>query len=168
VGELYSALPRGATLHVKAPEIPGDQYKLSVESPIFAAEHPALIARVLLALDQAVRRPPPDGAHVRVRLPPVALHWQAAAPALHALRMGVVTAELYTGSLNDGDGTLYLSVDVREGSIRGRTERACPSCVLESFAGQTADLSPGARGHSDLQSVATAEGAREKGSERAL
>ena len=150
VGELFSALPRGAKLKVKAPEIPGDQYELRLTTPLFAPEHPTLVARILLALDEAVRRPPPAGSRSQARLPPVALHWQAAAPAIQALRMGAATAELYTGSFDGSSGTLYLSVDIREGSIRGWTERAAPGCILEPFAGQSAELSPGARGHSPL------------------
>ena len=56
VRETLGALPRGACLRLKAPEIPGDSYKASLTTPFGAPEQAALVARALLTLDEALRR----------------------------------------------------------------------------------------------------------------
>jgi hypothetical protein len=55
VYEIMAPLPHQARLSVKAPQIPGDNYELALESPLTSPEQPGIVARVLVTLDQAVR-----------------------------------------------------------------------------------------------------------------
>jgi predicted secreted protein len=49
-------LPRSARLSFKAPEIADDSNKMRLTTPFTAPDQAALVARVLLTLDEAVRR----------------------------------------------------------------------------------------------------------------
>ena len=55
VQNVFGALPRQALLTVKAPEMAGASYELTLTSPIASPDHGPAVARVLLALDAAVR-----------------------------------------------------------------------------------------------------------------
>lgn len=57
VGEAFGALPPAARLRVEAPEIPGDDYKLTVTTPFSTPEQAPLVANVLVALDKAAQTP---------------------------------------------------------------------------------------------------------------
>jgi hypothetical protein len=149
VGELLATLPRKARLTVEAPEIPGDSYKMSLSTPFTVADQAASVARVLLALDEAARRPATGGAPAR--LPPVVLCWQAAAPLLEAIGLTRLDAECYRRELQGLSQTLYVQVQVQAASVFGWLERPCPGGVLERFLGAEITLGPGERGRSELE-----------------
>ena len=52
-----ATLPRGACLTVQAPDIHGDTCKMDLTTPFSSPDQAATVARVLLMLDEAVRRP---------------------------------------------------------------------------------------------------------------
>jgi hypothetical protein len=55
VAELLVRLPRGARLSVEAPDIPGDSYKLNLSTPFTSPDQAAILARVLVTLDEAAQ-----------------------------------------------------------------------------------------------------------------
>jgi hypothetical protein len=147
VREILGALPRGAHLRVKAPEIPGDNYKASLKTPFSSPDHASIVVRALLAVDQTAHRPAAPGA--QARLPPVVMAWQAAGPSLQSMGLSKLGAETYMMGLGGGQD-LFLSLDVGAGSLRGWLDRPCPGGVLEQFIGAEAELRPGDGGHSNL------------------
>jgi hypothetical protein len=148
VREVLGGLPHKAQLTVNAPEIPGDKYKASLSTPLTVPDHAALVARVLLALDQAAQQPAVGGAPVH--LPPVVMCWQAAAPSLQAMGMTAISAEAYMRHLSGVAQSLYLAIEVRDGTIRGWFERPFPGGVLERYLRTEVTLQPGEQGRSEL------------------
>lgn len=156
VGEVLAQLPPHAQLTVKAPEIPGDGYKSSLTTPFTAPEDAPALARVLIALDEAAHRPPPEGA-LQAHLPPIVVAWQAAGPQLEAMGMRRLDAETYTRELAGLRSTLYLSLRVREGEVHAWLERACPGGALEAFLGTQDSVHPGHSGGSNLARFVSAQ-----------
>ncbi len=150
VRALLRALPPDAKLRVKAPEIPGDGYEAHLETPMSTPEHAAIVARVLIALDEAAQKPAVSGAPGQ--LPPAAVCWQAAAPSLEALGMKRFDAKNFTRDVGGRTATemLYLSLQVREATLNGMLERPCPGGVLERLARAEIELQPGQQGQSEL------------------
>jgi hypothetical protein len=140
VREGLCALPHAARLTVKAPEMPGDEYKLRLSTPLSSPDHAAVVARVLLALDEAAQRPAPAEGALQARLPPVVTCWQAAGPSLEAAGMKKLDAETYWGGM---ENRLFLNVDVRAASVSAWVERPSPGGMLDQFVGQDAALAPG-------------------------
>jgi hypothetical protein len=140
-----AALPKHATLEVTCPEIPGASYELRLTSTLEAPEHAPIVARVLLALEAAAQRPagaaaahaPPTG------LPPIVAAWTAAAPALEALGMQRLDAELYNRDW------VFLKLELAAGGILGWSDLRTSS-VLDNFVGQRAELRPNGRVDSEL------------------
>ena len=121
VRDVLDALPRGARLTIKAPEMPGDKHNFRVETPFCSLDGPSLVARVLLRLDETARRPAPAGAHAQ--LPPAATAWQAARAPLEALGLTKLNAETFMGH------GMFVSVDVKDATVAAWVEqaRAAPS-----------------------------------------
>nr|HEX4316878.1 hypothetical protein [Kofleriaceae bacterium] len=143
-GEL-AALPKHARLQITTPDIPGSDYELTITCPLEAPEHAVITARVLLALDDAVRRPAgPAGIVAAGRQPPAAAAWIAAAPALEALGLSRVDAELFTGD------SLYVTFDVASGGVHAWFERAAPGGLLDGAPNQSFELRAGHAGHSEI------------------
>ena len=142
VAELLGQLPRQARLTAKAPELPGDEGSFNLDTPFSHPAQAAMVARVLLALDEAARRSLPAG--MQPQLPPIALAWQQASASLEALGMTRVDAECYYR------GPLFVKVHVRDGSLRAWLERPCPGSVLERFLRAQAELGPGDQGNNEL------------------
>ncbi len=153
VREVLAALPRAAEFSVKAPEIPGDSYKARVSTPFSAVDQPSIFARVLLTFDETAKSPAVGGSHVR--LPPAVLAWQAAGQGLTALGLSKLDAETYMRTL-DGGQMLFVSLSVRESSLRGWFDRPCPGGALEQFLGGRGDVSPGHGGSSPLERLVAA------------
>jgi hypothetical protein len=148
VREALGALPGKAHLRFTAPEIPGDSYKASLTTPLTAPDQPAIVARVLLMLDEAAQRPaggPP------AQLPPVVHCWQAAGPWLAQLGMTPLDAETYTRSFGGVTDSLYLSVNVRDATLRGWLDRRCPGGALERYLRTEMVLQPGDTGRSEIE-----------------
>jgi len=59
VREIFGGLPPAARLRVEAPEIPADDYRLTVSTPFSTPEQASIVARVLVTLDEAAQRPLP-------------------------------------------------------------------------------------------------------------
>ena len=123
--------------------MPGDKHNLRVETPFSAPDQAVLVARVLLALGEAARRPAPEGS--RAPLPPAASCWFAAGPSLEALGLRKLNAETYMGQHG-----LFVSVDVRAATVSGWVEAASPGGSLEQFLGKEAELRPGGEERSEL------------------
>ncbi len=68
---------------------------------------------------------------------------------LQSVGMRVLDAETYMHSFPDGKD-LYLSLSVREGSIRGWVDRPCPGGALEQFFRAEAELAPGGAARSEM------------------
>jgi hypothetical protein len=144
--ESLSGLPEDAVLSVKAPDIPGDKYRLLLTTPFVAPGHAAAVVRVLLALDEAARAASPQGA--LATLSPVAARWQQAGAMLEALGMKKLDAECYWQTSH-----LFVNVNVAEITVTGRLSRTCPGGALERLLGQTAELRPGERARSELAQI---------------
>jgi hypothetical protein len=149
VGAVFGTLPRGATLTVEAPEMPGDTYKADLTTPLSWPDQPSIVARVLLLLDEAVRRPAPEG--TQGQLPPAVQAWLAALPSLEALGLRKLDAETCTRD------HLYLKLHVRDATVRGWTKQACQGGAFERFLNAEAELEPGEKGRSDLAQFVAAE-----------
>ncbi len=148
VRELWGTLPGAARLHVEAPEIPGDGHKLAVSTPFTSPEQAAVVARLLIALDEAARRRPPAGAP-KAQLSPLAARWQAAEPSLVAMGMSRLDAECYTLGLGGG-GTLFLQLQPGNTSVAGWVHRPGRGGALEGFLGAEAELQPREPGQTEL------------------
>ena len=145
IREIMGALPRQARLTVKAPEMPGDSYKLSLETPFSAPYIAEIVARVLLMVDEAAQRPMQAGAHVQ--MPPAAMCWIAAAPLLEAMGMRKLDAECYWRSLGGlGGQQLYLKLNVRDATVRGWLDRPCRGARSRCISAQTRSSVPASKG----------------------
>jgi hypothetical protein len=150
VGKLMSTLPPGASLEVAAPQLPGDKYKASLHTPFGAVEHPVVVARVLLLLDELSRMPPAPG--MRMQLPPVALAWREAGASLAALGLKQLDPETYIREHGSRSfETLYLRLKVPIESVHGSLDRHCPGGMLEAFLGKGGSLRPGAAGTTPVE-----------------
>ena len=154
VGELLAALPHEARLTVTAPEIPGGDAKLGLTSPLAALEHPAMLARALMQLEQAAGSPAAPGAIAA--LPPAAQAWLAAGPALEQLGLHKQDAQTYVLRLGMATQSLYLTVKIRDATVRAWVERPCPGGALEQFFGAEVELGPGAHDRSPLGQLVSA------------
>ncbi|HEY1694527.1 MAG TPA: hypothetical protein VGG39_20295 [Polyangiaceae bacterium] len=143
VREILGALPRAARLTVKAPEMPGDKHLIELTTPFTSPDQAALVARVLLALEEASSRPAPAGA--AAPLPPSAAMWLAAGPSLEALGLRKLDAETYMARMD-----FFVNVDVRAAAVTGWLEGSTPGGALEQFLGKDAELRPGGGARSEL------------------
>ena len=146
--EVLGALPRGACLTVKTPEIPGDSYKANLTTPFWAPDHAALVARVLLTLDEAAQRPAVGGAPAH--LPPAVQVWMAAGPGLAAAGLTKLDAETYMRDVAGFGKTMFVKLEVREASVRGWLDRPCPGGLPEQFLRASGELRPGNPGGAGL------------------
>jgi hypothetical protein len=152
VGQALAALPGDADLTVKAPEIPGDDFKANAHTPFTKPEDAPALARLLMAVDEAASGPPPEGV-LPVQLPPIALAWREAAAGLTQVGLKPLDAETYWHQIDGLRATIYVSLRVKEGEVDGRLEHACPGGTFEGFLQQKAALGPGDVGGSPLERV---------------
>ena len=144
VGAALAALPRGAELSVAGPEIAGADCKLSLRAPVRSPDHVAAVARVMLALDAAARRPAAPGAASHANVPRVVELWRAAGPALEALGLHALDAECYTAE------RLFVRFDLGAKAVYAWFEATTPGGQLDAFPRATASLHPGGAARSEL------------------
>ncbi|HEX7601769.1 MAG TPA: hypothetical protein VF316_09195, partial [Polyangiaceae bacterium] len=124
-----------------------DTYEADLTTPFSSPDQAATVARVLLMLDEAARRPAGDGR--QAQMPPAAHAWLAAGHSLEALGLTKLDAECYVRRVGPS-GTLYLKVHVRDASLRGWIEQPCPGGMVERFLRAEGELRPGEQGRSEL------------------
>jgi hypothetical protein len=148
VGEVLGQLPRQSLLTVKAPEIPGAEYKANLTTPFTSPEQATIVARALLALDEAAQRPAHPGAR-QAHLPPVVMCWQAAGPMLQAMGLRQLDAECYTRDV-PGGGTLFVQFQLASSGLAAWLDRPGPGGALERFPCTEVQLQPGEQGRTEL------------------
>jgi hypothetical protein len=150
VGETFAQLPKQARVSLKAPEIPGDDCKMRVESPLISPEIAPAVVRLLRSLSEAASRPAGDGAP-QGALPPVYQTWTAAAPMLEQLGLRKLDAECFIHEVGSATRALYVKLEVTSGEVAGFIDKPCPGGAPEQFIGREAVLAPGERGASGLE-----------------
>ena len=139
-------LPRDARVRIEVPHLPGERYELEVHASLFAPEHPAAAAEVVVLFAEAARKPASTDALIAA-LPRVARLMTEVARDLTALGLRKDTILAYSRS---GAGTCSVHADDDDDTLTGRYRRALPDAAIERYIGVSETIHPGGHGGHEL------------------
>jgi hypothetical protein len=149
-------LPRDARVRIEVPHLPGERYNLEIHGSLFAPEHPAAAAEVLVMFAEAARKPASADA-LTAALPRVARLMIEAAADLTALGLRKDTLIAYGRS---GSGTCSVHADDDDDTLTGRYRNSLPDAAIERYIGVSETIHPGGHaGHELCQWVMAQLGA---------
>jgi hypothetical protein len=149
-------LPRDARVRIEVPHLPGERYELEVHGSLFAPEHAAAAAQVIVMFAEAARKPASADA-LTAALPRVARLMMEAAAGLEALGLHEDTVLAYS---RRGAATCSVRTDDDDDTLTGRYRSSLPDAAIERYIGVSATIHPGGHaGHELCQWVMSQLGA---------
>jgi hypothetical protein len=149
-------LPRDARVRIEVPHLPGERYELEVHASLFAPEHPAAAAQIVVMFAEAARKPASADA-LSAALPRVARLMMEAARELTALGLHERTLLAYGRS---GPTTCSVYADDDDDTLTGRYRSSLPDAAIERYIGVSETIHPGGHaGHELCQWVMAQLGA---------